>query len=461
MPKPTRVCASRYITWMPVRDMSLSLSPTRQLALGMLLAAVAPFITTCFISLRYAAPTHLSLRLPATVAHCASSLAVGLLIPLALFHFRRQEALELDGEIKARAQREPTRVSKLAGAILASTRTSERTSGRISGRSSGRASSRLVVKLEATSRSSTVGSLGPLDVAPLGFDVQGPSCRVDCADDSARDLTEPSLDLAETSGAPPASARNSTRGLTRLSARLSRRLTATDRTSRGSHGSLRRAQTAGGSSPWSPFSRLSRSSRASHRTLNPTVADEEKMPTANIRTLILISSATARWLARSQVREHLRKRRARLRHFSWPIFVAALVELVANLTVDEVASANLRAWLWLPFLCAPIIIVIADFNRSEPPRCSMTHAIFFVSSLYPVAYRAVAFDKWMWRAILDAGVFGESLSGVCVLLVHISLFTVLLAVAKLALYLVAAPNTSAHYLFPFQARAGTRLLAGP
>ncbi len=153
------------------------------------------------------------------------------------------------------------------------------------------------------------------------------------------------------------------------------------------------------------------------------------------------------------MRENLKKRRERLRFFSRPILVAALTELVGNLVIDLLTSTlalppSLRAWLWMPLLCYPMAVLLVDLTKAEPPHCSMTHAIFFLTSLYPATFRTVALERFVFESV--DGWAGEGVAGLVTVTVHLALFTALLAIGKLALGLVAAPNTRASYLFPFQ-----------
>ena len=179
----------------------------------------------------------------------------------------------------------------------------------------------------------------------------------------------------------------------------------------------------------------------------------------HLRTLGLLTIGCQRWLDRTHKRADLKLRRQRLRSFSTPIFCCSIVNLVGNLLGDNLAATgtydthNLSTWLWVVLLCPCLAVCVADLNSKEPPRFSLTHAIFFISVLYPVAYRAVDFDNWVWQAL--QGVTGNlmgiaDLTSVVVMLIHIALFTVILTTAKLALYFVAAPNTRPEYLFPFQ-----------
>ena len=81
-------------------------------------------------------------------------------------------------------------------------------------------------------------------------------------------------------------------------------------------------------------------------------------------------------------------RRARLRYFSRPIFFASCASVAGNLlgdaliVEDEGTLFTLRAWLWIVMLLPCLIVICLDTcSRKEPPRFSVTHAIFFITVL--------------------------------------------------------------------------------
>jgi len=170
-------------------------------------------------------------------------------------------------------------------------------------------------------------------------------------------------------------------------------------------------------------------------------------------------------VARRRFERELALRRKCLRAFSWPIFLATLVDILGDVSLtaaDRLGDGlgNLRLW-GLMFTLPSFIVCLIDLRRKDPPRFSLAHAIFLIGVLYRLSLRAAEIDSRVWNACEDAfaryeadgmlrGVTAEQLTPIVTMIAHFSIFILVTMLGKLSLTLVATKNCCVHLLFPFQ-----------
>ena len=163
-------------------------------------------------------------------------------------------------------------------------------------------------------------------------------------------------------------------------------------------------------------------------------------------------------VSRRKYLAELERRRAWLRRFHWPVFLASLLDIIgANLIVALVKQG------WLPeewnlysllFTLPSFVVVLRDQKSENPPRFSLAHGIFFVAVLYRMANRAGQIDTYIFNVLNDLVMENApsyiSLVATATMVGHFAIFILVTALGKLSLSLVSTKNASLHLLFPFQ-----------
>ena len=203
--------------------------------------------------------------------------------------------------------------------------------------------------------------------------------------------------------------------------------------------------------------RLSRvSSRRTKSMRNPRHEDLET------KMALRMQAAIRRRLARTRVRELLKRREASLLKFSVPIFITSLLDVVGNTILVEylhrsevVPPAYILISLLLPL--PAVATLLWDLGRKDKPRFSLTHCVFFVSVLYRLSHRATQVDSFMWNFLDDAigGLPGDFLDSrtlvpLLTMVCHFIVFMTVTVLGVMTLRIAAVHNSCVHLLFYFQ-----------
>ena len=116
-------------------------------------------------------------------------------------------------------------------------------------------------------------------------------------------------------------------------------------------------------------------------------------PTPEYIMALRLQAAIRRKQSRRRVQLLLRQREVSLLRFSWPIFLASLIDIIGTTVLVDVyhrrGALGSNAILGSLILPIPaILVLLRDLRRKDSPRFSLTHCIFFVAVLYRLSHRA-------------------------------------------------------------------------
>jgi len=179
-----------------------------------------------------------------------------------------------------------------------------------------------------------------------------------------------------------------------------------------------------------------------------------------LAAVIRLQSRARLFRSNTRLKRVLLQQQRRLCYISWPILLAALIEIVGSLVLDAMQETHeLPEWVhifgWLLLLLPSVAVVIVDLGRSyavERLYFSIAHAVFFAGCLYRVSFRAAAFSTGL-MGMLRRPPWSDQLSDANASLLgyvtHMFIFYSVKFFAQSTLRLASIENAFAHLLFPF------------
>ena len=193
--------------------------------------------------------------------------------------------------------------------------------------------------------------------------------------------------------------------------------------------------------------------------------EDGKMPNAEAKTRKAATRLQAQiraHIARKHFRAELAVRRASLIAFSWPIFLASLIDILGGTAFRVLVTRGiLSEWPYglvsLAFAVPSFIVAFKDLRGDSPPRFSLAHCIFFVGCLYRLSFQAAQIDSLVLQRLTfvlqdaNVGSFSALVNPITLTMIcHFALFITVTMLGKLSLTLVSTKNACTHLLFPFQ-----------
>ena len=122
--------------------------------------------------------------------------------------------------------------------------------------------------------------------------------------------------------------------------------------------------------------------------------EDGKMPNAEAKTRKAATRLQAQiraHIARKHFRAELAVRRASLIAFSWPIFLASLIDILGGTAFRVLVTRGiLSEWPYglvsLAFAVPSFIVAFKDLRGDSPPRFSLAHCIYLTTVLYRMAF---------------------------------------------------------------------------
>ena len=202
--------------------------------------------------------------------------------------------------------------------------------------------------------------------------------------------------------------------------------------------------------------RLHKASYTSNSTLRARGEElrESGFSEAENRAATRLQSAWRRCRDRKAAASQMHMRQQALLYFSWPIYLASLLDLVssfvfATLTARGYTPTNLLSLVTFG-LC--LLVFVRDANKEPPIRFSLSHGVFFVAILYRLSFKAATIDQEIWTGVAASrlGAMYPSLVPLLTLGCHYALYITVTSIGMSALTLVSTTAACVHLLFFFQ-----------